>query len=223
MVVLGKGLGGAVFPMAALIARRDLDIAGRPRARPLHAREEPGRLRRRARDARRDRKRARCCERSRDARRARARSAARAEGAASARRRRPRHRPPARHRARARRHTGAARGRAGDVRVPRARPVVQGRPGQRADALAAAGHRAATISTPRSTSSTRRSPPWKRAPPDDADAAQPARRRVAPRLGHAHRAHRHPAALRRPAAPPAAPQRRTTGSPRSSPASASRG
>ena len=27
MVVLGKGLGGAVFPMAALIARRDLDIA----------------------------------------------------------------------------------------------------------------------------------------------------------------------------------------------------
>jgi len=28
MVVLGKGLGGAVFPMAALIARGDLDIAG---------------------------------------------------------------------------------------------------------------------------------------------------------------------------------------------------
>jgi 4-aminobutyrate aminotransferase len=28
MVVLGKGLGGAVYPMAALIARRDLDIAG---------------------------------------------------------------------------------------------------------------------------------------------------------------------------------------------------
>jgi 4-aminobutyrate aminotransferase len=28
MVVLGKGLGGAVFPMAALIARRDLDIGG---------------------------------------------------------------------------------------------------------------------------------------------------------------------------------------------------
>ncbi|MDQ6621127.1 MAG: aspartate aminotransferase family protein [Pseudomonadota bacterium] len=27
MVVIGKGLGGAVFPMAALIARRDLDIA----------------------------------------------------------------------------------------------------------------------------------------------------------------------------------------------------
>ncbi|MFO1282136.1 MAG: aspartate aminotransferase family protein [Burkholderiales bacterium] len=27
MVVLGKGLGGAVFPMAALIARRDLDLA----------------------------------------------------------------------------------------------------------------------------------------------------------------------------------------------------
>jgi len=28
MVVLGKGLGGAVFPMAALVARRDLDIGG---------------------------------------------------------------------------------------------------------------------------------------------------------------------------------------------------
>ena len=28
MVVMGKGLGGAVFPMAALIARRELDIAG---------------------------------------------------------------------------------------------------------------------------------------------------------------------------------------------------
>ncbi len=27
MVVLGKGLGGAAFPMAALIARRDLDVA----------------------------------------------------------------------------------------------------------------------------------------------------------------------------------------------------
>jgi 4-aminobutyrate aminotransferase len=27
MIVIGKGLGGAVFPMAALIARRDLDIA----------------------------------------------------------------------------------------------------------------------------------------------------------------------------------------------------
>ncbi|MCC7218195.1 MAG: aspartate aminotransferase family protein [Burkholderiales bacterium] len=28
MVVMGKGLGGAVFPLAALIARRDLDVAG---------------------------------------------------------------------------------------------------------------------------------------------------------------------------------------------------
>src|SRR5436309_13144680 len=32
MVVIGKGLGGAVFQMAALIARRDLDTAA---ARPL--------------------------------------------------------------------------------------------------------------------------------------------------------------------------------------------
>ncbi len=29
MVVLGKGLGGGVFPMAALLARSDLDVAGR--------------------------------------------------------------------------------------------------------------------------------------------------------------------------------------------------
>src|SRR5574337_1988869 len=28
MVVLGKGLGGGAFPMAALLARRDLDVAG---------------------------------------------------------------------------------------------------------------------------------------------------------------------------------------------------
>ena len=28
MVVMGKGLGGAVFPLAALVARRDLDVAG---------------------------------------------------------------------------------------------------------------------------------------------------------------------------------------------------
>jgi 4-aminobutyrate aminotransferase len=28
MVVLGKGLGGAIFPMAAVVARRDLDVAG---------------------------------------------------------------------------------------------------------------------------------------------------------------------------------------------------
>src|SRR5207247_10180138 len=28
MVVLGKGLGGGVFPMAALIARSDFDVAG---------------------------------------------------------------------------------------------------------------------------------------------------------------------------------------------------
>jgi 4-aminobutyrate aminotransferase len=28
MVVVGKGLGGALFPLAALIARRDLDLAG---------------------------------------------------------------------------------------------------------------------------------------------------------------------------------------------------
>jgi 4-aminobutyrate aminotransferase len=40
MVVLGRPPGGG-FPMAALVVRRDLDLAG-DRARPLHAREELG-------------------------------------------------------------------------------------------------------------------------------------------------------------------------------------
>jgi 4-aminobutyrate aminotransferase len=57
MVVLGKGLGGAVFPMAALIARRDLDIAPDRALGPLHARKELGRLRGSASDARGDRER----------------------------------------------------------------------------------------------------------------------------------------------------------------------
>ena len=101
--------------------------------------------------------------------------------------------------------------------MPRPRTVVQGRPGQRADALPAARHRRLPISTLRSTSSTPRSRPSKLGRSDDADAAQPARRRVAPGLGHAHRAHRDPAALRRTAAPTAPQQRRATASPRSSP------
>ena len=42
IVVLGKALGGGVLPIAACIARDDLNVGGRLRARPLHAREEPG-------------------------------------------------------------------------------------------------------------------------------------------------------------------------------------
>jgi 4-aminobutyrate aminotransferase len=43
MVVLGKGLGGAVFPMAALIARRDLDIAaGRALGHYTHEKSSVG-------------------------------------------------------------------------------------------------------------------------------------------------------------------------------------
>ena len=45
IVTLGKGLGGGVFPLAAMIARRDFDQAGNIRPRPLHAREKPHRLR----------------------------------------------------------------------------------------------------------------------------------------------------------------------------------
>ena len=57
MVVLGKGLGGAVFPMAALIARRDLDIAAdRALGHYTHEKSSVGQ-RRRACDARSDRER----------------------------------------------------------------------------------------------------------------------------------------------------------------------
>ena len=53
---IGKGLGGGIMPMAAIMRRADLDLRARGSARPLHAREESGRLRRRARHARRDRR-----------------------------------------------------------------------------------------------------------------------------------------------------------------------
>src|SRR4029077_1304527 len=70
------------------------------------------------------------------------RSPARDEGAPSAGGRCPRRRPAACGRAGTRRPSGATRGRASDVRVSGARPFVQGRPGQRADAGASARHRA---------------------------------------------------------------------------------
>ena len=36
ILVIGKGLGGGLFPMAAVIAREDLDIAPDRRPGPLH-------------------------------------------------------------------------------------------------------------------------------------------------------------------------------------------
>ncbi len=73
----------------------------RGRARPLHAREELGRLRRGARDARRDRRRATARALAGLGARALARLQ-RDPAPTPARRRRPRHRAPARHRARPR-------------------------------------------------------------------------------------------------------------------------
>ncbi len=141
MVVIGKGLGGAVFPMAALIVRRDLDIAGdRALGHYTHEKSSVGCAAALATLEVIDSE--RLLEKSRSAGRRGARPAARAEGEASARRRRARHRPAARRRARPRRRAGGPRGGARDVRLPRARTVVQDRPGQRPDAVAAADHHA---------------------------------------------------------------------------------
>ena len=138
MVVLGKGLGGAVYPMAALIARADLDIAAdRALGHYTHEKSSVGCAAALATLEVIDNE--RLVERSRALGAARARAYARDRAAASARWRRARHRPPARDRARARRRSRQTRGRAGDVPLPRAGPVVQSRPRQRADALPAAG------------------------------------------------------------------------------------
>ena len=107
MVVLGKGLGGAVFPMAALIARRDLDIAAdRALGHYTHEKSSVG-----------------CAaalatlevieheqllERSRALGAQALERMQRHQAPPSAGRRRARHRPAARHRARARRRAGAA-------------------------------------------------------------------------------------------------------------------
>ena len=99
MVVLGKGLGGAVFPMAALIARRDLDVAAdRALGHYTHEKSSVGCA---AALATLDviERRAAAASVAR-AGRARAGADARARGAPSAGRRRARHRPAARHRAR---------------------------------------------------------------------------------------------------------------------------
>ena len=42
MLVMGKALGGGILPIAAVLARPELDVAGAFRPRSLHAREEPG-------------------------------------------------------------------------------------------------------------------------------------------------------------------------------------
>ena len=81
MVVLGKGLGGAVFPMAALIARRDLDIAAdRALGHYTHEKSSVGCAAALATLEVIDDE--RLLERSRDARRAGARPDARARSAA---------------------------------------------------------------------------------------------------------------------------------------------
>ena len=48
ILVLGKALGGGILPIAAVIARPELDVGARLGLRPLHAREEPGHRARRA-------------------------------------------------------------------------------------------------------------------------------------------------------------------------------
>ena len=140
--------------MAALIARRDLDVAGdRALGHYTHEKSSVGCAAALATlDVIEDEG---LCERSRDARRACAAPPAR-----------PRRAPPLVGDVRGvglllgielvRADGSPAREEAErvDVRVPRARPVVQGRPGQRAHALAAAGDRARPTSTARSTSST---------------------------------------------------------------------
>ena len=46
VLVIGKGLGGGIMPLAAILARADARLRARGGARALHPREEPGRLRR---------------------------------------------------------------------------------------------------------------------------------------------------------------------------------
>ena len=185
MVVIGKGLGGAVFPMAALIARRDLDVAAdRALGHYTHEKSSVGCAAALAtlevieQEHLLDRSRtlgAHALERLRRSRRAIRWSATCAASASCSASSSPRRRP------------GAARGRAGHVRLPGARPVVQGRPGQRAHAVAAARHRARR-SRPRVRHLDAALAAVEAGRIADADAAQPARRRVVARLGHAYRA-----------------------------------
>ena len=221
MVVIGKGLGGAVFPMAALIARRDLDIAAdRALGHYTHEKssvgaaaalatleviedEEPARAVARAR---------RSCARSaaRDARRgiaivADVRGIGLLLGVELAR-----DGVPARREAEQVMYECLARGLSfkvgqGNV-LTLSPPLVIAR----------------EISMPPSNSWMRRSARSKREPADDANTAQPARRRVAPRLGHAHRAHRASCASTAARCAGCCATASTIASPRSSPASGSR-
>ena len=141
MVVLGKGLGGAVFPMAALIARRDLDVAAdRALGHYTHEKSPVGCaaalatidvIEREALCARAQSLGAAALERMRALKAKHpivAASAASGSCSASS--------SPA---------TASPRGDEAEqshVRMPRARPDLQGGSGQRADALAAAGDRA---------------------------------------------------------------------------------
>ncbi len=99
MVVFGKGLGGAVFPMAALIARRDLDVAAdRALGHYTHEKSPVGCAAALATLEVIENE--RLLEKSQKDGAQRAGSAAPPEGDASTRRRRPWHRPASWHRAR---------------------------------------------------------------------------------------------------------------------------
>ena len=100
MVVLGKGLGGAVFPMAALIARRDLDVAAdRALGHYTHEKSSVGCAAALATlEVIEDEAPARA--RARRSARARSPGCATLQPPPPAGRRRARHRPAARHRAR---------------------------------------------------------------------------------------------------------------------------
>ena len=222
MVVLGKGLGGAVFPMAALIAR----ARSRRRRRPIalghytHEKSSVGCAAALATlDVIEDE---RLLERSRDARRARARAGCGdLKERHRARRRRPRRRPPARHRA-ARADGRPARDEAERTMYECLARGLSFKVGQgnvltlspplviaEADLDAAFDILDAALSAVAEQ-------PGRRSP--HADAAQPAGRRRAAGLGHAHRAHRHPAPVRQQPAAPAARAASAAAARRSSPA-----
>ena len=142
IVVLGKALGGGVLPIAACIARDDLNVAGEFALGHYTHEKNPVTAARRAGHAAGHRARRSGGQRG-ARRRARAGAAAGHEAPPRPDRRRARARPAAGHRAgRGPRHQGAGARGGRTCAVPRAvaRPVLQDDDGQRADADAAADH-----------------------------------------------------------------------------------